>query len=76
MFLDKLLSTSTDILRGYIFVPSGQWAEIAAQLAPTSGWNGDEMIAVPSCAVPERSEGSDVPSHVLEVFDSLSNNVC
>lgn len=75
MFLDKLHSTSTDILQDYIFVPSGQWAEIPVQLAPTSGWSRDEMVAVPSCTVPERSEGSDVPSHVLEVFDSLSDNV-
>lgn len=71
MLLDKLCSISINNLQDYIFVPSGLWVEIPVQLAPMPCWSNDEMVAISSCTVPGRSESSDVPSHVLEVFGSF-----
>lgn len=68
MLLGNLRPTSTDILQGYIFGPSGWWVEIPVQLVPMSYCGSEEAVAIPYCNIPGRSESSIIPSHVLEVF--------
>lgn len=68
MLLGNLCSISTDILHGYIFGPPGWWVEIPVQLAPMSYWGSEEVVAIPYCNIPGRSESSVIPGHVLEVF--------